>query len=49
MTLIEAADLLQHREDLAFLLIGDGPTRESMKEHVRERGLTNVTRVPLRQ
>jgi colanic acid biosynthesis glycosyl transferase WcaI len=42
-TLIEAAVLLQRREDIAFLLIGDGPTREPMKELARKRGLTNVT------
>jgi glycosyltransferase involved in cell wall biosynthesis len=42
-TLIEAAALLRRREDLAFLLIGDGPVREPLKALARKRRLTNVT------
>jgi colanic acid biosynthesis glycosyl transferase WcaI len=41
-TLIEAASLLRHRADIAFLLIGDGSERERIKAMVRERQLTNV-------
>jgi glycosyltransferase involved in cell wall biosynthesis len=41
-TLIEAADLLRNREDVAFLLIGEGPERERMRQLARERRLDNV-------
>jgi glycosyltransferase involved in cell wall biosynthesis len=41
-TLIEAASLLRHRDDIAFLLIGDGSEREPMKVMARERRLRNV-------
>jgi colanic acid biosynthesis glycosyl transferase WcaI len=41
-TLIEAAALLHRRQDIAFLLIGDGPVRETMKDLARERRLKSV-------
>jgi colanic acid biosynthesis glycosyl transferase WcaI len=41
-TVIEAAALLRHREDIAFLLIGDGPEREPMKELARQRQLNDI-------
>jgi colanic acid biosynthesis glycosyl transferase WcaI len=41
-TLIEAATLLRDRQDIAFLLIGDGPERERLKEMAQSRGLSNV-------
>jgi colanic acid biosynthesis glycosyl transferase WcaI len=41
-TLIESAALLRDRDDIAFLLIGDGPEREPMKQLAAERQLTNV-------
>jgi colanic acid biosynthesis glycosyl transferase WcaI len=41
-TLIEAAALLRHREDIVFLLVGDGSEREPLKAMARERQLTNV-------
>lgn len=41
-TLIEAATLLRHRNDLAFLMIGDGPERERLKQMVADRHLENV-------
>ena len=41
-TLIEAATLLQKRDDLAFLLIGDGPERERLKQMAADRQLKNV-------
>jgi colanic acid biosynthesis glycosyl transferase WcaI len=41
-TLIEAAALLRERKDIAFLLIGDGPEREAVRELARELGLENV-------
>ena len=41
-TLIEAAALLRGRDDIAFLLIGDGPERERLKQLAADQGLTNV-------
>ncbi len=41
-TLIETAALVRHRDDIAFLLIGDGPEREPMKRLARERQLSNI-------
>jgi colanic acid biosynthesis glycosyl transferase WcaI len=47
-TLIGAAALLQQREDIAFLLIGDGPERKAIEELAREQALRNVVLGPLR-
>lgn len=47
-TLIEAAALLRHREDIAFLLIGDGPERKPIEELAQTRGLSNVVFGPVR-
>lgn len=41
-TLIEAAALLREREDIAFLLVGDGPERERLKRMAADLGLKNV-------
>jgi len=41
-TLIEAADRLRDRRDLAFLLVGDGPERPRLKRLAEERGLDQV-------
>lgn len=41
-TLMDAAALLRHREDIAFLLIGDGPERQSLRTRARELELANV-------
>jgi len=41
-TLIDAAALLRDREDIAFLLIGDGPEREPVQALARELELSNV-------
>jgi glycosyltransferase involved in cell wall biosynthesis len=41
-TLIDAATLLQNRHDIVFLLIGDGPERERLKQLAADRGLDNV-------
>jgi glycosyltransferase involved in cell wall biosynthesis len=41
-TLIEAAELLRGREDLVFLLVGDGPERERLKRMAADRGLPNI-------
>src|SRR5206468_4414734 len=41
-TLIEAAALLSDRDNLAFLLIGDGPERARLERMCSDKGLTNV-------
>jgi colanic acid biosynthesis glycosyl transferase WcaI len=41
-TLIEAAAMLKERDDLAFLLIGDGPERTSLRNMVARLKLKNV-------
>src|SRR5262249_22500426 len=41
-TLIDAATRLRGRHDIAFLLIGDGPERQRLRDLARERGLSNV-------
>lgn len=40
--IVEAADLLRDQEDIAFLLMGDGPQKDSLAEDVRGRSLHNV-------
>ena len=41
-TLIEAAALLREREEIAFLLVGDGPERERLKQMAASLRLRNV-------
>lgn len=41
-TVLEAAELLRHRPDIAFLLIGDGAQRARLQAQAADRGLTNV-------
>lgn len=41
-TLLDAATRLRGRDDVAFLLIGDGPERLRLREMARSRGLNNV-------
>jgi colanic acid biosynthesis glycosyl transferase WcaI len=41
-TLIKAAELLRAREDLVFLLVGDGPERERLKRMAADLGLSNI-------
>jgi len=41
-TLIDAATILRDRQDIAFLMIGDGPERERLRQICTERGLANV-------
>jgi len=41
-TVLDAAALLSHRPDIAFLLAGDGSERERLTARVAEAGLTNV-------
>ncbi len=41
-TVLEAADVLRDRSDIAFLLVGDGAERERLVAEVAARGLSNV-------
>jgi colanic acid biosynthesis glycosyl transferase WcaI len=41
-TLIQAATVLRDNADIVFLLVGDGPERNRLKEMVRQRRLANV-------
>lgn len=41
-TVIDAADQLRHRDDIEFVLVGDGVARARLMEEVRSRGLDNV-------
>lgn len=41
-TVLEAAELLRDRSDIAFLLVGDGAERERLVGEVAARGLSNV-------
>jgi len=41
-TVLEAAELLRDRSDIAFLLVGDGAERERLVAEVAARGLSNV-------
>lgn len=47
-TLLDAAERLRGREDMAFLLIGDGADRERLEREVAERRLGNVRLLGLR-
>src|SRR4029079_14868002 len=40
--LIDAATLLRSRRDIAFLMIGDGPERERLRQICADRSLENV-------
>ena len=42
----EAATLLRTRDDIGFVLVGDGVARRGLEAAVEERGLTNVRFVP---
>ena len=39
---IETAEILQSRPDIAFLIIGDGAERGKLEAMIQERGITNV-------
>jgi colanic acid biosynthesis glycosyl transferase WcaI len=41
-TLIEAAELLRERPDIAFIMVGDGPERTRLKDMCKARRLDNV-------
>lgn len=41
-TVIEAAVLLQHRQDIAFLMVGEGSEKSRLEAETRRRGLGNI-------
>ncbi len=41
-SLLDLAGRLQHREDIVFVMVGDGPRRAAVETAVQERGLGNV-------
>lgn len=43
---VEAAELLQHRQDIAFLFAGGGAARGLVEERVGAKGLKNVCLIP---
>jgi colanic acid biosynthesis glycosyl transferase WcaI len=40
--LLDAARFLLHRQDIVFLMVGDGPERANLMDRARREGLTNV-------
>lgn len=42
MNVVEAAEMLRHRDDIRLLLVGDGAEREMLLAEVKKRGLTNL-------
>jgi glycosyltransferase involved in cell wall biosynthesis len=42
MNLIKAANLLKSREDIYFLMVGDGPQLDELKKFVKEKKILNV-------
>lgn len=47
-TLIDTAELLRDRQDMMFLLIGDGADRDRLDQEITRRGLSNVRLLGLR-
>ncbi|MDY0882768.1 glycosyltransferase family 4 protein [Dongia soli] len=41
-TILEAAEILRHRSDIAILMVGDGAAKAALKEERDQRGLSNV-------
>ena len=48
MTVVEAAERLREREDVLFLLLGDGADRSRLDAEIARRGLANVRLLGLR-
>jgi len=44
---LDAAERLRHRDDVRFLLVGDGAERAALVEECRRRGLANVVMQPM--
>ncbi|RNC70381.1 MAG: glycosyltransferase WbuB [Desulfuromonadales bacterium] len=45
-TIFEAAEAMRDREDIVFLLVGDGAERERLLTRKEEQGLSNVLMIP---
>jgi glycosyltransferase involved in cell wall biosynthesis len=45
-SIVDAAELLQHRNDIRFVFAGGGAAREQLETYVRERQLNNVVLIP---
>jgi colanic acid biosynthesis glycosyl transferase WcaI len=45
-TVLEAARLLAHRDDIAFVFIGEGARRPAITEFIRQHSLTNIITLP---
>ncbi|WPC41315.1 glycosyltransferase family 4 protein [Clostridium sp. JS66] len=45
--IIEAADILKDYKDIQFLFFGDGPEKQKLIDMVKEKGLNNVTFMPV--
>lgn len=45
--IIDAADILRDYKDIQFLFFGDGPEKEKLIDMVKEKGLNNVTFMPV--
>lgn len=43
---VGAAEILRNRDDIHFLIVGDGARRDALAEDVQRRGLRNVTLLP---
>jgi colanic acid biosynthesis glycosyl transferase WcaI len=46
-TLIDVAERLRHRDDLRFVLIGDGADRSQLEADIASRGLSNIEMIGL--
>jgi glycosyltransferase involved in cell wall biosynthesis len=42
-SLLDAAELLKHRPDISFVIVGDGIARARLERDARTRGLTSIT------
>jgi glycosyltransferase involved in cell wall biosynthesis len=47
--IVEVADLMRSRSDVAFVLLGDGPEKRKVEDEVARRGLGNVFVRPARE
>ena len=47
--IVDAAELLQHRDDIRFVFAGGGATREQLETYVRQKQLNNVVLIPRQQ
>lgn len=47
MSIVEAARLLKHRDDIEFFIVGDGIEKSSMTARSQELGLENIRFIPM--